>query len=74
MNTEVTTIIDGYKCEFDGIADNGTTEIWISKDNYCGSVQVGDQYGCLIGDGFNEKEIPYETIVKIMEWEKKVGW
>ena len=74
MNTEITTIIDGYKCEFDGIGDNGTTEAWISKGKYSGSMELALQYGHLDDDnGFSEK-IPQTTLLKIENWANKVGY
>jgi hypothetical protein len=74
MNTkEVTTIIDGYKCEYMGITHDGTTQAYLSKGKYSGSMELALQCGHL--DYYDElQNIPQTTLKKIENWAKQVGY
>jgi hypothetical protein len=77
MTTEepkiITTIIDGYKLEFDNIY--GGTQITVSKGKFYASLSYVIMNTYLYDDqGNDSKQISEETIIKFENWAEKVGY
>jgi hypothetical protein len=71
----ISTIIDGYKLEFDGVNYGDTTQITISKGKFYASLSYVIMNTCLYDDqGNDSKQISEETIIKFENWAEKVGY
>ena len=71
----ISTLIDGYKLEFDDINYGGTTQVTVYNGRFVASLEYVKASGCVYNPySGEEKQIPDSTILKFESWAEKVGY